>query len=183
MDHYARIVHGRFGQVSQKTGIEPILEMTKMLTQISNGLLLVDGANGGKFPYSHSVIIEPKKNRAVLLDTGCGIDVLKELKSKFNFEYIINSHTHLDHSAGNWLFRGEDAREIYAPQESFDSAGNMVVLSERLAEPGPLAEYWKEYVVKAMGFKDCRPTKSYNSQSAFDLRNIASADLYPWPYH
>jgi len=151
--------------------------MTKLLTQISNGQLHVDGVNGGKFPYSHSVIIEARKGRAVLLDTGCGVDVLKELKSKFNFDYIINSHTHPDHSAGNWLFR-DHVREIYVPRESFDSAGNMAVLSERLAEPGSLAEYWKEYVIKVMGFKDCRPTKSYDSQSSFEIGDVSLKPIY-----
>jgi glyoxylase-like metal-dependent hydrolase (beta-lactamase superfamily II) len=143
-----------------------------MLTRISKGLLLVKGTNEGRFPYSHSVVVEGQKGKAVLIDTGCGIEVLKELKSKFSFDYIINSHTHPDHSAGNWLFK-DIVRDIYVPRESFDTAGNMMALSERLAEPGSLAEYWREFVAKALNFKDCRPTRSYDSYSSFDVGDVS----------
>jgi glyoxylase-like metal-dependent hydrolase (beta-lactamase superfamily II) len=85
-----------------------------MLTRISKGLLLVKGTNEGRFPYSHSVVVEGQKGKAVLIDTGCGIKVLKELKSKLSFDYITNSHTHPDHSAGNWLFK-DIVRDIYVP--------------------------------------------------------------------
>jgi glyoxylase-like metal-dependent hydrolase (beta-lactamase superfamily II) len=148
-----------------------------MLTRISNGLLLVHGENGGRFPFSHSAIIEGRRDRAVLLDTGCGIGTLKELKRRFNFDYIINSHTHPDHSAGNWLFK-DDVSAIYVPREGYDTAGNMIALSERLAEPGSLAEYWRDLVRNAMGFKDCKPTDSYDSRSSFDLGEVTLQPIY-----
>jgi glyoxylase-like metal-dependent hydrolase (beta-lactamase superfamily II) len=153
------------------------LEMLNMLRRISKGLLLVNGANDGRFPYSHSAIIEGQKGKAVLLDTGCGIEVLKELRTKFSFDYIINSHTHPDHSAGNWLFK-DDVRDICVPRESFGTAGNMMALSERLAEPGFLAEYWREFVAKALNFKDCRPTRSFDSQSSFDIGDVSLQPIY-----
>jgi glyoxylase-like metal-dependent hydrolase (beta-lactamase superfamily II) len=148
-----------------------------MLTRISNGLLLVHGENEGRFPYSHSAIIEGPKGRAVLLDTGCGIGILKELKKKLRFDYIINSHTHPDHSAGNWVFK-DDVGAIYVPRESYDTAGNMIALSERLAEQGSLAEYWRDFVTKAMGFKDCKPTHSYDSKSSFDFGEVTLQPIY-----
>jgi glyoxylase-like metal-dependent hydrolase (beta-lactamase superfamily II) len=148
-----------------------------MLEKISSGLLLVHGKNEGRFPYSHSVIIKDRNEESVLLDTGCGIEILQELKKRFRFSSIINSHTHPDHTAGNWLFENE-VRAIYVPQEGFNTSGNMIALSERLAEPGPLAKYWKEFVAKTMGFRDCRPTDIYGSKSSFDFAEVSLQPIH-----
>jgi glyoxylase-like metal-dependent hydrolase (beta-lactamase superfamily II) len=48
----------------------------------------------------------------------------------------------------------------------------MVALSERLAEPGWLAEYWRDFVSKVMNFKDCRPTDSYSGETVFEFGEI-----------
>ena len=85
---------------------------------ITNNLFLIEGKNKGRFPYSHSILIAD--NKVVLIDTGCGIDTLRQLKREYEPDYIINSHTHPDHSAGNWIF-GE--KPIYVPEEGFDTSG------------------------------------------------------------
>jgi glyoxylase-like metal-dependent hydrolase (beta-lactamase superfamily II) len=54
----------------------------------------------------------------------------------------------------------------------------MMALSERLAEPGSLAEYWREFVAKTLNFKDCKPTRSYDSYSSFDVGDISLHPIY-----
>ena len=110
-----------------------------MLEPISEDIFLVQGMNKGRFPFSHSILIFENENKTVLIDTGCGLEILKELKKKYNISYIINSHTHPDHSAGNWLFKD---RPIYVPEEGFNTSGNLVALSERLAEERGNVKEW-----------------------------------------
>jgi glyoxylase-like metal-dependent hydrolase (beta-lactamase superfamily II) len=51
---------------------------------------------------SHSFLV--RDEITALIDTGCGLDLLAEIKETFQIDMIINSHGHPDHSAGNWVF-------------------------------------------------------------------------------
>ncbi|MBN1571890.1 MAG: MBL fold metallo-hydrolase [Deltaproteobacteria bacterium] len=148
-----------------------------MLEKITENIHLVKGKNKGFFPFSNSILITPGVGDATLIDTGSGIEILRELKKKFKIVGVINSHTHPDHSAGNWLFDG-DGVSITVPKEGFETAGNIVKLSERLAEPGELAKYWREWVSAAMNFKDRRPDGWFNAESTIEIGNIVLKPIY-----
>jgi glyoxylase-like metal-dependent hydrolase (beta-lactamase superfamily II) len=126
------------------------------LIPLAPGVSLLAGLHRGGFPNSHSVLIEGPDT--VLIDTGAGIDVLRPLADSGRADLVLNTHTHPDHAAGNFLFAG---REILVPETSQDSAGRKGPLSERLAEPGSLALYWQEFVTRDMGFEDQPPTGSF----------------------
>lgn len=140
-----------------------------MMDQIADNVFLIRGRNNGRFPFSHSVVVTCKDGGAVLIDTGCGIDLLNEIKARFDVQYVVNSHTHPDHSAGNWVLGESKVKAIYVPEEGFETSGNIKVLSERFAEPGPLAEFWTKFVVNTMGMKDCRPTDSFSDRRPLEL--------------
>jgi glyoxylase-like metal-dependent hydrolase (beta-lactamase superfamily II) len=110
----------------------------------------------------------------VLIDTGCGIETLKQIKEDYDIGYVINSHTHPDHSAGNWVFKD---RPIHVPEEGFDTGGDVVALSERLVSK-ELALVWQEFVKKSIGFKNCRPTRSYNRRTVFNFGHITFEPIY-----
>ncbi|WXG46965.1 MAG: MBL fold metallo-hydrolase [Candidatus Atabeyarchaeum deiterrae] len=139
------------------------------MDQIADNVFLIRGRNNGRFPFSHSVVVTCKDGGAVLIDTGCGIDLLNEIKARFDVQYVVNSHTHPDHSAGNWVLGESKVKAIYVPEEGFETSGNIKVLSERFAEPGPLAEFWTKFVVNTMGMKDCRPTDSFSDRRPLEL--------------
>jgi len=140
------------------------------LEKITDHMFLLRGENGGRFPYSHSILILDEEN--VLIDTGCGIEILRKLKGEYDISYVINSHTHPDHSAGNWVFKG---RPIFVPAEGFDTSGDVTALSERFAGKR-LAQYWQRFVKETMGFMSCPPTHSYNEQDTF---NFGKTTLQP----
>ncbi len=87
----------------------------------------------------------------------------KELKEKWRIGLILNSHTHPDHSAGNWVF--EDV-QILVPREVFATSGRLPALAERFVEP-ELAEYWMDFVKRSMNIRECRPTGSYSEGEIF----------------
>ncbi len=133
------------------------------LEAISNRIFLVEGKNKGRFPYSHSILILDKD--IALIDTGCGVETLKNLKREYDIDYVINSHTHPDHSAGNWVFKGTF---VHVPEEGFETSGNLAALSKRFVNR-ELALEWRKFVKETMNFKDCKPTNCYNSRTIFEF--------------
>lgn len=52
--------------------------MSKLkLKPITHRIFLIYGKKNGKFPFSHSILIVDED--IVLIDTGCGIDILGEI--------------------------------------------------------------------------------------------------------
>jgi len=142
------------------------------LEAITDQIFLVHGENDGRFPRAHSLLITA--DETVLIDTGCGISRLQKLIETFEIDYIINSHTHPDHSAGNWLFQD---RRIFVPQETFSTSGDLVGLSKRFVGD-VLAPIWRQFAQTHMGFQNCRPTHSYNGSSEFRIGEIVLSPLY-----
>jgi ribonuclease/clavin/mitogillin len=147
-----------------------------MFERITDSITLVHGRLNGRFPYSNSVVITDDQGGAVLLDTGCGADVLDEITRRYSIRKVINSHTHPDHSAGNGRFDGSVT--IFVPAEGFDTAGNIRALADRLAEPGELADYWREWVSKTMGFVDRRPDEAYREGSQLIIGDVRLTALH-----
>ena len=148
-----------------------------MLTPISDPIYLVQGKNKGRFPYSHSILIRTGSSGDVLIDTGCGIEVLKQLKQETDIRIVINSHTHPDHSAGNAVFSGNGS-SLFVPTESIDTAGDITALSLRLTEPGELARYWRDFVSETLGFADYTPTDTYDESILFSFDDVTLRPIY-----
>jgi glyoxylase-like metal-dependent hydrolase (beta-lactamase superfamily II) len=142
------------------------------LEAVTDQIFLVQGENEGRFPRSHSILITTEK--IVLIDTGCGISRLKKLAREFEIDYIINSHTHIDHSAGNWLFQD---RRIFVPQESFSTSGDLMALGKRFVGDvlGPI---WQQFAQTQTHFKNCRPTHSYTAETVFQIDGVVLTPLY-----
>ncbi|MGD9101255.1 MAG: MBL fold metallo-hydrolase [Anaerolineae bacterium] len=140
--------------------------MLTSLLEIIPGLYLVPGEGEGRFPFSHSFLIEGET--WALLDTGAGIQRLQRLRETLgsSLDVVISSHSHPDHTAGNWLF---DGLPLYAPVQAADSLGRLEVLSERFVEPGPLASAWMRFIRQHMGFRDAPPTHTFDDGHIFDF--------------
>jgi glyoxylase-like metal-dependent hydrolase (beta-lactamase superfamily II) len=139
---------------------------------VTDKVFLVKGENEGRFPYSHSILI--LDDETGLIDTGCGIEILKRLKREYKVDFVINSHTHPDHSAGNWVFRD---KPIYVPEEGFGTSGDIKALSERLVSKD-LASTWRRFVREYMGFKSCRPSLTYDEKTVFDFGKTMLESIY-----
>lgn len=142
------------------------------LEPVTDKVFLVKGENEGRFPYSHSILI--LDDQIGLIDTGCGIGILKRLKRQHKIDFVINSHTHPDHSAGNWVFRD---KPIYVPEQGFSTSGDIKALSERLVSKD-LASTWRRFVREYMGFKSCRPYLSYDEKTVFDFGKTMLESIY-----
>ncbi|MFX1296707.1 MAG: MBL fold metallo-hydrolase [Promethearchaeota archaeon] len=59
-------------------------------------IYFIEGARNGKYPYSHSLLIED-----YIIDTGISTRLLRKLKRKFPINNVLLSHWHEDHTSGN----------------------------------------------------------------------------------
>jgi ribonuclease/clavin/mitogillin len=144
-----------------------------VLVEIAPHIFLLPGENNGLFPFSHSILVRDEVT--ALIDTGCGLGRLEWLKEHHPPDLVINSHAHLDHIAGNWLF---PRLPLLAPRQSFDYTGRIDMLSERFTESKELARQWREYVRQEMGFRDALPTGHYDDGHRFDFGSMELLALF-----
>lgn len=160
--------------MERKTKTRSMFEIneTMKLEAITDRIFVVQGKNKGRFPSSHSILILDRD--IVLVDTGCGIAKLKDLRKEYDVSFVINSHSHPDHSAGNWVFKD---RPIYVPEEGFETSGDLVALSKRFVNK-ELARKWRKFVKETMDFKNCKPTKGYNEKRLFEFGKTTFKPIY-----
>lgn len=124
------------------------------IVPVAGPVSLVVGLNNGNFPRCHAVLIQDRET--ALIDPGCGREVLEPLRE--SVDLVINTHTHPDHTSGNFLFSGSD---ILVPIQAKESAGDIVRLSQRFTRPGRLADQWQDFVRGMIDFHEYRPTGFY----------------------
>jgi len=139
---------------------------------LTDCIYLIKGENISSFPPSYSILIRDEE--VVLIDTGCGIENLKKIKKEHGIDYVINSHAHPDHAAGNWVFEGSP---IHVPEEGFAVSGNMAALSEVFSNK-ELAQVTQGYMKNLWGFRDCSPTGSYNERTVFRFGKTTLEPIY-----
>lgn len=73
-----------------------------MLKKINSHLTFLQGTNGGRVPYANSLLIHD--DVTALIDTGADRQDLAHVATSFGPDLVINSHFHIDHTRGNYLF-------------------------------------------------------------------------------
>jgi glyoxylase-like metal-dependent hydrolase (beta-lactamase superfamily II) len=139
---------------------------------LTDCIYLIKGENISSFPPSYSILIRDEE--VVLIDTGCGIENLKKIKKEYGIDYVINSHAHPDHAAGNWVFEG---RPIHVPEEGFGASGNIAALAEVFSNE-ELAQLTQGYMRDLWRFRNCRPTESYNERTVFRIGKTTLKPIY-----
>ncbi len=129
------------------------------VVKISRGVFFVEGENRGRYPYCNALIVG-----SVLIDAGCGINVVKSLVEKV--DVLLLSHTHPDHVSGAWIFN-EFGKKVLSPE----TETKIDELARRFAPP--LAEKWKEVVSRVMGLK------SFEAERYDDAIAVGGHEIVP----
>jgi glyoxylase-like metal-dependent hydrolase (beta-lactamase superfamily II) len=147
---------------------ETISDPRLTVRRLGKHLAMVVGLRRGRFPRGNVFLVEDQTN--AIIDTGCGIELLQLIKKSFHVDCVINSHGHIDHSAGNSVF--SDAA-LYAPEQGKESHGNLMALSERFFAPDEqVEEFWRQWAKEATGFEDSTPTHWFGDGHVFDFGNL-----------
>lgn len=120
------------------------------LIHVAGPVWLLAGERKGRFPRSHSVVIQD--GDTALIDTGAGLEVLRPWAEPGRVDLVLNTHSHLDHSAGNWLF----GCPVWAPEQAWRTSGRLERLAERFVLP-EMADYWKQFILEETGMRDRAP--------------------------
>ncbi len=134
---------------------------------LTKNLSVIRGNNQGRFPMSHAFLVQDQVS--ALIDTGCGLDLLALVQTRFHIDLIINSHGHPDHSPGNWMFPDVP---LFAPRVGADSHGRLLPLSHRFLGAGQLADHWRQWIRQIMGFQDREPTDYFDDGYVFDFGKL-----------
>lgn len=135
------------------------------ITEISETIFIVHGTNRSRSPFSNSILVLDK--HSVLMDTGCGLDILRSLNDKLKLDLVILSHSHPDHTGGTWILNDAAARpDIIVPGQGAESIGIADKLAARFVSED-LARLWKEKYLPVTGFKDFTYTSEYSGSSEF----------------
>lgn len=139
----------------------------KLQPIIAPYLWLVEGEERGRFPFAHALLVRDEVT--ALIDAGPGFARLHALRRDSPPDFIIATHSHTDHTAGNWLF---PETPLWGPQESFDSLGRIGPLSWRIVSP-ELRHTWQLYARRYMGMRDRPPTDAFRDGHRFEFGRIA----------
>lgn len=133
------------------------------LVPIHPGLFLLPGANQGRYPFSHSILVD--SDSVCLIDAGCGMSALEQVLEVATPDLIVISHAHPDHTSGCWMF--EDV-PLHVPVMSLRDVGDVDRMAERFAPP-PLRAAYKAFIQGSMGFEGFAPSHTYDAGSTFDF--------------
>lgn len=73
----------------------------------------------GSFQVNNYLVVCQQTNQAVLIDAGGDYELTKRVAKENNAEikYILNTHGHLDHIAGDYDFQTRDGVKVYAHKD------------------------------------------------------------------
>ncbi len=144
-------------------------------TTISDRIHVLHGKNRGRSPYSNAVLVLDKVT--ALFDSGCGLDIIERLASVVNIDLVINSHSHPDHTSGDWLLQKLCRCDIKVPYNHKKSICDGDRLSLRLMGQA-MAELWKTKGLSITGFRNFIPAGSYKEGEIIHLGHVKFMPLY-----
>lgn len=140
--------------------------MTLELIEVTPTIAMIQAPNNGRFPYANALLVQDGGTTA-LIDTGCGPAVLRALRAAFQLDRVICTHSHTDHTSGNWLFPDVP---IWLPAGiAFETAGQADRLVKRFIADEALHETWLRGTVAITQFQDAVITDAYPPDHVFTI--------------
>jgi glyoxylase-like metal-dependent hydrolase (beta-lactamase superfamily II) len=133
-------------------------------TCVTDTLAVVHGNNRSRSPFSNAVYVRDRT--CLLMDSGCGHDIIRQLGAALPIDTVLLSHSHPDHTSGTWLLQELLDPEVQVPLQGSDSIADSEKLSLRFMGP-ELAGLWRESYLPATGYRDFTFTSSYGHGTEF----------------
>jgi glyoxylase-like metal-dependent hydrolase (beta-lactamase superfamily II) len=135
-------------------------------TAITGTISVIQGSNRGRSPFSNTVCILDRTR--MLMDTGCGHDIIGRLREGVGIDRVILSHSHPDHTSGTWLFSPDAGTDVSVPREGADSISSADRLALRFVGQD-LAQLWKDTYLPVTGFHDFTFSSQFGNRAEFPL--------------
>jgi len=122
--------------------------------KIAEGIQLIPGINNGKYPYSHSLLIQDELT--ALIDPAAGQEFFEQLAKIKKIDVIILSHYHEDHFWFSYLF--PDA-EIWMPELDAPALENLDALLDAYRLHGAWREDWHKVMLEKYHYHERKKSR------------------------
>jgi len=136
------------------------------ITSLDDHIHIIHGKNRGRSPFCNTVLVLDKIN--AIIDPGCGLEILEKVASIAKIDLVLNSHSHPDHTSGNWLLGEISKPEIMVPADNIDSISDAQSLAYRFLNQD-LAGLWLDEYLPVTGFKNFTPGSNFSDGHEFKL--------------
>ena len=128
--------------------VQPLIDNVK-------NIYFIKGARNGKYPYSHSLLIDD-----CLIDTGISTRLLRKLKREFQINKVFLSHWHEDHTSGNRLLK--NAKFFIHKDDEF-LIKNVDKFNEFYGVPDTAAEESFDWLMESLRLENTKIEKTLNN--------------------
>lgn len=148
--------------------IQPICEDFK-------NIFFIEGARDGKYPYSHSLLIED-----FLIDTGISSRLLRKLNRIYQINNVLLSHWHEDHTSGNRILR--NAKFYIHPKDKF-LIENINRFNEFYGISNSPAQDEFDWLVEGLKLEDTKINKILEDNQTIKVGNDLNIKVIHTPGH
>lgn len=131
---------------------------------VTDTIFVIQGNNRSRSPFSNAVCVLDRTR--LLMDTGCGLDIIRHIGSAATIDSVILSHSHPDHTSGTWLLKEICNPDVAVPCQGSDSIARADKLASRFVSRD-LEDLWKKAYLPVTGFRDFTFTSEYRDGSEF----------------
>lgn len=141
--------------------------------KIAEGIQFIPGINNGKYPYSHSLLIEDET--VALIDPAANPEFFEQLSRTKKVDVIILSHYHEDHFWFSYLF--PDA-EIWMPELDAPALENLDALLDAYRLQGPWREDWRKMMLENFHYHERKKSRLLKEGDSISFGKIEMKVLH-----
>lgn len=140
-------------------------------------IILVEGQQGARYPYSNSLIIDN-----LLIDTGAGSKTMRTIKRKFDIKKIFLSHWHEDHISGNRYFKDSDI-QFFAHKIDKPIIEDVHKMIEAYGVNGTSVESELKELLKLLRMKNVRVNQTIEDGQIIEISDTHKIQVIHTPGH
>jgi glyoxylase-like metal-dependent hydrolase (beta-lactamase superfamily II) len=136
--------------------------------KLAEDLYLIEGDNNARFPFCNAFLITGSET--VIIDTGIGVQKLKEIDREKRIDRVIISHSHPDHIAGSSVLQD---RHLLLPEETGEDVHDLLMLGTRFTGSFEEGKKWAAFVRSVLSIEPLKePDGRYGNGDMLDFGSV-----------